>query len=62
MNDTTYDRDVDPSGFDMESQPLMSRIREIDAAVRDFAREQPLVTAAMALSIGYLMGRIMRKL
>jgi hypothetical protein len=61
MNDTTQDRDED-SGFDLHAEPLFSRVREIDAAFRDFAREQPLTTAALALSIGYFFGRILRKL
>jgi hypothetical protein len=62
MNDTTHDRDDLDGGFDIESVPFLSRAREIDAAVRDFAREQPLLTAAIAMSIGYFCGRILRKL
>ena len=60
MNESTQDRE--DSGFDLQDQPLLSRVREIDAAFRDFAREQPLVTAALALSVGYFFGRILRKL
>lgn len=62
MNDTTHDRDDVEGDFDVDSVPLLSRVREIDAAVRDFAREQPLLTAALAMSIGYFCGRLLRKL
>jgi hypothetical protein len=61
MNEPSRDQDEN-SGFDIHAQPLLSRVREIDAAFRDFARDQPLATAALALAVGYFFGRVMRKL
>lgn len=41
---------------------IKERVAPIDQWIRTFAREQPILALATAIGIGYLAGRLIRKI
>jgi ElaB/YqjD/DUF883 family membrane-anchored ribosome-binding protein len=50
------------SGEDRPFEQVRSEFRELDEEVRSFVRERPLLALGIAVTAGYLVGRLLSKL
>jgi hypothetical protein len=55
---------VPPSEVEVETgdRHWAARARRADATIREFAQQQPLVALFAAVSLGYLVGRLFRRI
>lgn len=48
-------------GIPAPHSPWSDRLREVDQTVRDFVTERPLTSVAVAVGLGFLVGKIVTR-